>query len=53
MGHNGSVEFLRYSLVPEAGCEGALRTLLNGANVDPNLVEEDRLIPLSWVAAGW
>jgi len=43
----------RYPLVPEAGCEGVLRMLLNGANIDPGPVKGDRLIPLSRAAACW
>ena len=26
---------------------------MNGANADPDSVERERLIPLSWVVAGW
>jgi len=44
---------LATSLVPEAGCEGVLRMLLNGANIDLNHVKGDRLIPFSRAAAGW
>ena len=52
MGHSGSIEFLRGSLVPGAGCGGALRTLLNGANIDLNPVKGDRLILLSGLLVG-
>jgi len=38
------------SRVPEADCEGVLR-MLNGANIDPNPVMGDRLIPFSRAAA--
>jgi len=41
------------SLVHEAGCEGFLRMILNGANIDPSPMKGYRLIPLSRAAAGW
>ena len=38
-------------LIAEADYEDVLR--MNGANADPDSVEGERLIPLSWVVAGW